>query len=163
MSRFVGKRYQDFLDNIEAYWYFPLIIAKDSSMADGRAEVSIKPVSGVIDQAGGLAFAIRDWANYLVFRINSLENNAILFEFRNGKRFELISVEIPVACGKWHRLAIETRGQQVLAFVDDRQITSHCLERSLTGSVGLWTKADSLTMFKDLVMQPQDRPTCLLS
>ncbi len=163
MARFMGKRYQEFLDNIEAYCYFPLIIAKESSMGDGSAEVWAKPMAGTIDQAAGLAFAIRDWANYFVFRINGLEDNAVLFEFRNGKRFERQSVEIPVHRDQWHRLRIETHGQQIRAFLNDQQLMEHQVERSLTGYLGLWTKADSVTLFKDLTMHPQNGQTRLLS
>lgn len=64
MARFMSKRYQEFLDNVEAYGYFPLIIAKESNMGDGSAEVRAKSITGTIDQAAGLAFAIRDWAIY---------------------------------------------------------------------------------------------------
>ena len=163
MARFMGKRYQEFLDNIEAYCYFPLIIAKESSMEDGSAEVWAKPMAGTIDQAAGLAFAIRDWANYFVFRINGLEDNAVLFEFRNGKRFERLSVEIPVHRDQWHRLRIETQGQQICAFLNDQQLLEYQAERSLTGYLGLWTKADSVTLFKDLTMHTQDGQTRLLS
>jgi pyruvate,water dikinase len=163
MARFMGKRYQEFLDNIEAYCYFPLIIAKESSMGDGSAEVWAKPMAGTIDQAAGLAFAIRDWANYFVFRINGLEDNAVLFEFRNGKRFERQSVEIPVHRDQWHRLRIETQGQQIRAFLNDQQLVEYQAERSLTGYLGLWSKADSVTLFKDLTMHPQDGQTRLLS
>jgi pyruvate,water dikinase len=162
MARFMGKRYQEFLDNIEAYCYFPLIISKESSMGDGSAEVWIKPVAGVIDQAGGLAFAIRDWANYFVFRINALEDNAVLFEFRNGKRFERQSVEIPVPRDQWHRLRIETQGQQIRALLNDRQLLEYQAERSLNGYLGLWTKADSVTLFKGLTMQPREGFLCHL-
>jgi pyruvate,water dikinase len=163
MARFMGKRYQEFLDNVEAYCYFPLIIAKESNMGDGSAEVWAKPMAGTIDQAAGLAFAIRDWANYFVFRINGLEDNAVLFEFRNGKRFERQSVEIPVHRDQWHRLRIETQGQQIRAFLNDQQLLEYQAERSLTGYLGLWTKADSVTLFKDLTMHPQDGQTRLLS
>jgi pyruvate,water dikinase len=163
MARFMGKRYQEFLDNIEAYCYFPLIIAKESSMGDGSAEVWIRPLAGVIDQAGGLAFAIRDWANYFVFRINALEDNAVLFEFRNGKRFERQSVEIPVPRDQWHRLRIMTQGQQIRAFLNDQQLIEHQAERSLTGYLGLWTKADSVTLFKRLTMQPREGLLCHLA
>ncbi|KAB2889773.1 MAG: pyruvate, phosphate dikinase [Desulfobulbaceae bacterium] len=163
MARFMGKRYQEFLDNIEAYCYFPLIIAKESSMGDGSAEVWIKPLAGVIDQAGGLAFAIRDWANYFVFRINALEDNAVLFEFRNGKRFERQSVEIPVPLNQWHRLRVETQGQQIRAFLNEQQLLEHHAERNLTGYLGFWTKADSVTLFKGLTMQPRGGFLCHLA
>ena len=155
MARFMGKRYQEFLDNVEAYCYFPLIIAKESNMGDGSTEVCAKPMAGTIDQAAGLAFAIRDWANYFVFRINALEDNGVLFEFRNGKRFERQSVDIPVQRDQWHRLRIETRGRQMRAFLNDQQLMEYQAERSLTGYLGLWTKADSVTLFKELKWQPQ--------
>ena len=163
MARFMGKRYQEFLDNVEAYCYFPLIIAKESNMGDGSADVWAKPMTGTIDQAAGLAFAIRDWANYFVFRINGLEDNAVLFEFRNGKRFERQSVEIPVHRDQWYRLRIEIHGQQIRAFLNDHQLMEYQAERNLTGYLGLWTKADSVTLFKDLTMHPQDGQTRLLS
>ena len=163
MARFMGKRYQEFLDNVEAYCYFPLIIAKESNMGDGRAEVRVKPLAGTIDQAAGLAFAIRDWANYFVFRINGLEDNAVLFEFRNGKRFERQSVEIPIHRDQWHRLRIETQGLRIRVFLNDQQLMEDQAERSLTGYLGLWTKADSVTLFKDFTMHPQDGQPRLLS
>ena len=163
MARFMGKRYQEFLDNVEAYCYFPLIIAKESNMGDGRAEVRAKPLAGTIDQAAGLAFAIRDWANYFVFRINGLEDNAVLFEFRNGKRFERQSVEIPIHRDQWHRLRIETQGLRIRVFLNDQQLMEYQAERSLTGYLGLWTKADSVTLFKDFTMHPQDGQPRLLS
>jgi pyruvate,water dikinase len=163
IARFMGKRYQEFLDNIEAYCYFPLVIAKESNMDDGTAQVRVKPLAGTIDQAGGLAFAIRDWANYFVFRINALENNAVLFEFKNGKRVERQSVQIPVQLDQWHLLRIETQGQQIRAFLSKQQLLEYQAERSLTGYLGLWTKADSVTLFKDLAWQPQGREFRVLS
>ena len=159
MARFMGKRYQEFLDNIEAYYYFPLIIAKESGMADGSATVWIKPMAGTIDQAGGLAFAIRDWANYFVFRVNALEDNAVLFEFKNGKRVERGSIEIPVSLGQWHHLRVETDGQHIKAFINDQQVMEYEAERSLSGYLGLWTKADSVTLFKELAMKAKDGQT----
>jgi pyruvate,water dikinase len=163
MARFMGKRYQEFLDNIEAYCYFPLIIAKESSMGDGSAEVWVKLLTGTIDQAAGLAFAIQDWANYFVFRINGLEDNGVLFEFKNGKRFERQSIKIPLHRDQWHRLRIETQGRQIRAFLNDQQLMEYQAERSLAGYLGLWSKADSVTLFRDLTMQPQGRALRTLS
>ncbi len=162
MARFMGKRYQAFLDNIEAYCYFPLVIAKESGMADGSAQVWAKPMAGTIDQAGGLAFAIKDWANYFVFRVNALEDNAVLFEFKNGKRVERGSIEIPVALGQWHLLRVETEGQHLKAFINDQQVIEYEAERSLSGYLGLWTKADSVTLFKELAMKAKDGQTRLI-
>lgn len=154
MGRLIGKRYQEFLDTIEAYYYFPLAIAKDSLMESGTATVQVKPVAGHIDQAGGLAFAIRDWDNYFVFRINALEDNVILFEFRNGKRLQLRELEIPIASGVWYNLRVEYSASEIRAFLDGHRIMTHHSDKPLKGYVGLWTKADSVTLFKKLDLQP---------
>ncbi len=110
MGRFVGSRYQEFLDNIGAYYYFPLVVRKGSLLNDeGVASVRVRLRTGLIDQAGGIAFGTRDVGNYFVFRINALENNAILFEFRHSKRFQLATVDIPVASNRWYHLRVEDR------------------------------------------------------
>ncbi len=158
MTRFLGKRYQEFLDNIEAYCYFPLAIAKKSSMADGAAQVWLKPMAGTIDQAGGLAFAIKDWGNYWVFRINALEDNAVLFEFRNGKRIERQKSEVPVVLDQWHLLRVETEGRHIRAFIEDKQVLEYEADRRLNGYLGLWTKADSVTRFREMTMHPHEGP-----
>lgn len=153
MTRLMGKRYQEMMDNIGAYYYFPLAIAKESGMAGGTATVKVKPLSGTIDQAGGLAFAIRDWGNYFVFRVNALEDNAILFEFRNGKRVERANIDTPVAGKVWHRLRVTISGRCIQAFLEDRLIVEYEADRGLDGHVGLWTKADSVTLFNELTVE----------
>jgi pyruvate, water dikinase len=155
IGRFLGqRRYIEILDNIKAYHYFPLAIAKESNMANGSAQVMVKPLSGIIDQAGGLAFAIRDWANYFVFRVNALENNAVLFEFHNNKRLQRSAIETPIESGSWRNLRIETIDKVVRAYLDDLQVMEYEADRDLGGYVGLWTKADSVTLFKDLMILP---------
>jgi pyruvate, water dikinase len=156
MTRLMGKRYQEMLDNIGAYYYFPMAIAKDSAMTDGMVRVKVKPLSGTIDQAGGLAFAIRDWDNYFVFRVNALEDNAILFEFRNGRRVARASIDTPIAGGRWHLLRVEMSGRCVRAFLEDRLMLEYDADRDLNGHVGLWTKADSVTLFNELTQERGD-------
>lgn len=151
LGRFIGqRRYMEYLDNLEAYYYFPLAIAKASRLEEGAAQVMVKCLSGIIDQAGGLAFAIRDWANYFVFRINALEDNAILFEFRNNKRFERAATDVPIEAGNWYNLRIETRGRSIRTYLGDSQLLEYEADRVLDGYVGLWTKADSATLFNNL-------------
>lgn len=158
MGRFMGKRYQELLDNMGAYYYFPLAIAKESRMGDGIAQVSVKPLAGNIDQAGGLAFAIRDWGNYFVFRINALEDNAILFEFKNGKRLERLSIDTSIRSVEWHHLRVETADRRITGFIEDRQVMAYQADRDLEGYVGLWTKADSVTLFKGLGWEARTNP-----
>ena len=159
MTRLMGKRYREMMDNIGAYYYFPLAIAKDSIMAGGTVTVKAKPLSGIIVQAGGLAFAIRDFGNYFVFRVNSLEDNAVLFEFRNGKRIERANIDTHVAGNEWHQLRVTTVGRRIQAFLGDRLTVEYEADRRLEGHVGLWTKADSVTLFKELNMERGTNPS----
>ena len=45
MGKMIGAKYQEFMDNIRAYYYFPLAIARDSSISDASLKVRVKPVS----------------------------------------------------------------------------------------------------------------------
>ena len=150
MGRLSGQRYQRFLDNVEAYFYFPLAVAKGSDMEDGRASLKVKPTAGAIDQAGGLAFAIRTAGTYLVLRINALENNLMLFAFKDGRRSELASVHLPIETDQWRELAVEVRGNAVTGFVDGKPYIIHHFDYTPGGLVGLWSKADSVVEFTDL-------------
>jgi len=62
----IGAKYQQFLDNIQAYFYFPLAIAKDGFVSNGIISAEVMPVAGLIDQAGGIAFGIQNIGNYFV-------------------------------------------------------------------------------------------------
>jgi pyruvate,water dikinase len=162
LTRLLGQRYQDFLDNIEAYQYFPLLIARESRLAEGTARVRVKLLGGDIDRAGGLAFALRDWANYFVLRIDALDNRVSLLEFRNGKPVVRRQAAADVQTEAWHSLQVDLRDGRITGSLDGTEVCTWQTERTLDGYLGLWTKADSVTLFRDLTIQPTDRPACLL-
>ncbi|MBU4037497.1 MAG: pyruvate, phosphate dikinase, partial [Proteobacteria bacterium] len=150
MGKMFGDSYQEFLDNIDAYHYFPFAIAKNSEISEGSASVLINAVSGSIDRAGGLAFGIKDVCNYFVFRINALEDNVILFEFDKCKRYQRKSLKKKINAGKWYLLKVEITGNTFKGFVNDELLMEYEAQRTLSGYAGLWTKADSVTHFENL-------------
>jgi pyruvate,water dikinase len=152
IGKTLGASYQELLDSIGAYFYFPLAIAKNSETGDGRIAVAILPEDGRIDRAGGLVFGLRNAANYFVFRINALENNAILFEYVNGKRTERASVDHPLQSDRWYRLAVEIEVRHVRCRLDDEAVIDYMASAPVRGYVGVWTKADSATWFGDIVV-----------
>lgn len=156
MGRVAGQRYQRFLDSIEAYFHFPLAVAKDSDMGEGRASLKVRPVAGTIDRAGGLAFAVRSAGTYLVLRVNALEDNVMLFAFTDGVRKELSSANLPVETGVWRELSVEVRGGRVTCFVDGKPYLVHHFDETPRGLLGLWSKADSITEFADLACTDAD-------
>ena len=149
LNRMMGAKYQQFLDNIQAYFYFPLAIAKEGYLAAGSVRAGIKPEGGLIDQAGGIAFGIQNIGNYFVFRLNSLEDNLALFEYVNSRRIERKSVSRPLVTGRWYHLSVHFEDRQLTACIDDEPVMTHEADRNLAGYVGLWTKADSVIAFDD--------------
>ena len=146
---------QDFLDNIEAYYYFPLAIAKNSDMEDGTIRANIKAVGGHIDRAGGIAFGIQNAGNYFVLRMNALEDNVILFEYKENKRSQRVSVTEPIESQKWYELAVEISGRDIKGYLDGKMVLEYTAEKPVKGLVGLWTKADSVTYFDDLTIKTE--------
>jgi pyruvate,water dikinase len=161
MHQLVGPALQEFLDNVEAYYYFPLAVAKNVLQSDGAVRVRVKPVDGNIDQAGGIAFGMRDVSNYFVFRINALEDNAILFEFVNGRRIERARVHEKIASGRWHELRVEVRDRIIRCSLNDRAALEFRADRPVRGYVGLWTKADSVTIFDGLAIEFENGATTI--
>jgi pyruvate,water dikinase len=149
-TRFVGEKYYEFLDNVEAYYYFPMVIRKESQLADGAVEVEVKAVGGSIDRAGGLVFGLKDVGNFFVLRLNALENNLILFEFVNAKRTQRMAVKRQINSDQWYKLRVEVEGRAIKGYLDDELCLEHQAAAPVAGFVGLWTKADSVTYFGEL-------------
>jgi len=150
MGRFMGPRYQAFLDSIEAYFHFPLAVAKESFARDRSLRLKVKPVSGVIDQAAGVAFGVQNAGNYYVLRINALEDNVILFRFVNNRRLQLAEAITPVRSGEWRELGVGVRGREIVCLLDGIEVFRHEAGTPVEGYAGLWTKADSVAMFGEL-------------
>src|SRR5262249_43641177 len=82
-----GDRYAEFLDRVQAYAYFPYVVAKDViDFRDGDISVRFEGISGRIDQGAGILFNLKPNGDYLTVRANPLENNLVLWQFEKGKR-----------------------------------------------------------------------------
>ena len=127
---------------------FPWCVKKDVSLADGFVEVKFKPISGRSDQAGGVVWRWKDGDNYYVARANALENNVSLYYTENGHRQTIKYVDAPVPGNTWHVLRAEFRGTTIRVLLDGKlYITLDDRHSTQSGTVGVWTKADSVTAF----------------
>ncbi len=152
-GKFIGQKVQELLDNIEAYYYFPLAIAKNTEISDGKVSVRVKPIKGHIDRAGGVAFGIRNSSYYYVLRINALEDNIILFEYVNGKRYQRVAVNEKIHSNTWYDLGVEIRGNSIRGLLDGNPVIEYTADKQVQGFIGLWTKADSVTCFDALTLE----------
>lgn len=129
---------------------YPVCFRNDTNMKDGFVEVKFKPISGKEDQAGGLAWRLKDANNYYVARANALENNVTIYTTINGRRSEKKRTEIKVASNAWHTLRVDFQGNHFTVTFDGKKALEWDDETFKdAGMVGVWTKADSVTLFDD--------------
>jgi hypothetical protein len=83
-----------------------------------------------------------------------LEDNFSLFEFINDRRFQRAAVRRKIQTAQWYRIKAEISGQTVKGYLDEELLIEYVTERPLHGYVGIWTKADSVTCFDALSIEP---------
>ena len=134
---------------------FPWCVKNEPQIANGHVEVKFKSVSGSEDQAGGLIWRWKDGDNYYVARANALEDNVSLYYTQNGRRITIKYVDAPVAKNQWHTLRVTFAGKRISVALDGKTyIEADDDHIAGPGRVGVWTKADSVTLFDDFVYGP---------
>jgi hypothetical protein len=137
---------------------FPWCVRSGTAVTDGFVEVTFKPISGREDRAGGVVWRWNDGDNYYVARANALENNVSLYYTERGNRKTLKYVDAPVAAGVWHKLRVDFAGTHITVSLDGkRYIEMDDSHITGPGAVGVWTKADSVTAFKDFSFSQANR------
>src|SRR5207247_1515616 len=129
---------------------YPVCIKDDTSLKDGFVEVKFKPISGKEDQAGGVIWRAKDANNYYVARANALEDNVTIYHTINGRRTEKKRTSMKVASNAWHDLRVDFQGNHFTVTLDGKKAIDWDDETFKdAGKVGVWTKADSVTLFDD--------------
>jgi hypothetical protein len=128
------------------------VIVAPTAYSDVDVTMKFKPISGRQDASGGIVFRFND-GKYYVVRANALENNFRLYYYERGRR-QLASASVkPPALGQWHTVRVVAVGDQIQAWLNGTRYLDHRDSRFRSGAVGLWTKADSITAFDDLVIR----------
>ena len=134
---------------------FPLAIYKPYSGKNLEVSVRFKPVSGSVDQAGGIAVRLQTPDDYYVVRANALEDNVRFYRVVKGKREQLAGANTKVATNTWHTLALKAEGDRFTVSYDGKELfTARDATFAEAGKVALWTKADSVTYFDSLTIRP---------
>lgn len=131
---------------------FPVCIKNDTNLKDGFVEVKFKPVAGKEDQAGGVIWRVRDANNYYIARANALEDNVTIYHTINGSRVAFKSINTKVTSGAWHTLRVDFEGNRFTVSLDGKKVIEANDESFKdAGKVGVWTKADSVTLFDNFI------------
>ena len=149
-----GKQVVEQIDADATGTRFPVLVANDGEYSDLDVSVKGKALSGKVDQGIGLVFRFRDPKSYYVIRANALENNVRLYKMVNRKRLQFAGANLKVSSGQWHTLRVLAKGDHLTCFYDGKQIIDAHDKTYSSGKVGLWTKADSVTAFDDLIVTP---------
>src|SRR5499433_1249326 len=149
-----GERYAEFLDNVQAFAYYPYVVAKDvEDFKNGEISVRFEGLSGRIDQGAGILFNLKPNGDYLTIRANCLENNLVLWKFEKGRRSSVEWVRnTPTATRQWHDLKVRIAGNKVEGYLDGKLYLQHTLPQPVSGKIGLWSKADSYMHFDDFTV-----------
>src|SRR5438046_6646467 len=129
---------------------YPVCFKNDTSLQDGFVEVKFKPISGKEDQTGGVVWRLKDANNYYIARANALEDNVTIYYTVNGRRTEKKRASLKVASNQWHTLRVDFQGRHFTVTFDGKKaIEWDDTTFKDSGRVGVWTKADSVTLFDD--------------
>jgi len=152
-----GARHEEFIDNVNAFAYFPIAVAKDvPDFTDGEISLRFKMIAGTLDRCAGILFDVKPNGDYLAVRFNGTEDNVVLWTFNDGKRsFVKRGTEnFPLELGTWHELRASVHGTDFKAWLDGKLAVEYSLKAPVSGKVGLWSKTDSMSEFADFTVTP---------
>jgi hypothetical protein len=133
---------------------FPVAVLEGTELRDVRVSVKCRMKGGRVDRGAGLVFRYGDAGNYYVTRANVLEGNVRLYTVKDGVRKQIYGWDGPIDGEAWHDYRVEARGDLLEVHWDGTKLFE---VRDGTfpgpGRVGLWTKADSDSLFDDLAVE----------
>lgn len=179
-----GTSNEELMDNAKQFAYYPVAVLKGvDNFSNGTIKMKFKTMGGDADRCSGILFNVKPNGDWLAVRFNDTENNVALWEFHNGIRrnIRFSDREKPFMLDRaaWHELKLSVDGANFQAFLDDKLALEYTLGSEpvagrrgppnadlypannpvlrvpVQGKVGLWSKTDSSSYFKDYVVSPK--------
>jgi hypothetical protein len=179
-----GTSNEELMDNAKEFAYYPVAILRDvDNFSNGSISVKFKTIAGDADRCSGILFNVKPNGEWLAIRYNDTENNVGLWEFHNGIRrnvkFSDRTKPFMLDRAGWHELKMTVDGANFKAYLDGALAIEYTfgsepvpgkkgppnpdlfpannpvLRPPVAGKVGLWTKTDSTSYFKDYVISPR--------
>jgi len=183
--RLYGTSNEELMDNAKQFAYYPVAVLKGmDDFTNGTISVKFKTVGGEADRASGILFNVKPNGDWLAVRYNDTENNVALWQFHNGLRrpvrFSDRAHKFMLDRAAWHELKMTVDGAAFSAWLDGELALEYTLgsapgpgrngasphpdqfpannpvlQPPVKGRVGLWSKTDSTSDFKDYVVTPK--------
>jgi hypothetical protein len=176
-----GTRNEELMDNAKQFAYYPVAVLKTvDNFSNGSISMKFKTVAGDLDRCSGILFNVKPNGDWLTIRYNDTENNVVLWEFHNGIRRSVKrgpEGKWMLDRAAWHELKMTVNGTDFKANMDGElaleftlgstpgpgrngaapnpdlvPANNPVLQPPISGKVGLWSKTDSTSEFKDYVV-----------
>jgi hypothetical protein len=131
-----------------------LAVAADvPQFTGGTVRVEFKLIGGAGDHTAGLVFNLGPRGEYQFVRYNTKDGNLAIWGFADRQRRVIAhgTGHGQLALGVWHQLEVTVRGSDLAAQIAGRPEINltHRLEAAPSGRVGLWTKREAVTSFRN--------------
>ena len=179
-----GTSNEELMDNAKQFAYYPVALLKGvDGFTNGTLSMKFKTVAGDSDRCSGMVFNVKPNGDWLAIRYNDTENNVVLWEFHNGIRRSVKrgpEGKWMLDRSTWHELKMMVDGADFKAWIDGSLALEYTLGSApgpgrnntppnpelfpennpvlrppVGGRVGLWSKTDSTSYFKDFVVSPK--------
>jgi hypothetical protein len=179
-----GTNNEELMDNAKQFAYYPVALLKGvDNFSNGTISLRFKTIAGEADRCSGILFNVKPNGEWLCFRYNDTENNAAMWEFHNGirrnLRFSDRNKPFMLDRNAWHELKLVVDGANVQGWLDGTLAVEYTLGTEppagrkgppnpdlfptnnpvlrppVAGRIGLWSKTDSSSYFKDYVVSPK--------
>ncbi|HEX7120872.1 MAG TPA: hypothetical protein VF178_00790 [Gemmatimonadaceae bacterium] len=153
LTTLFGAPAEAFLAQATSEGAFPIALWSDTtSFSSGTLRVRFRLDGGESDQNAGIVLGLRPSGEYVFVRYNTKDGDVAVWEYVNGTRRVLVhgTTHEQLPLGEWHELVVTVDGATVRGEVTGRSVSvEHTFEAPLVGRVGLWTKRDAVTTFRD--------------
>jgi hypothetical protein len=156
---FYNASQEDFIDNVKQFAYYPIATLNGvDNFSNGMISLKFKTMAGDLDRCSGILFNVKPNGDWLATRYNDTEYNITLWTFSDGRR-RLVRrgpgrEPWHLARDQWHELKMTVAGTDFKTYIDGNLALEYTLPEPVSGKIGLWSKTDSTSYFKDFVVQP---------
>lgn len=141
-----------FAERVKAGLLFPYGVESSiDTFSDGEIQVDFRLIGGASDQFASILFGLNADGDHLAYRYNTKDGDTALWKVVNGQRERIHhgGVHIDVPLNEWRTLKMRVQGAQITGWVNDTQALQFTLPAPVSGKVGLWSKADSVTDYRN--------------
>jgi hypothetical protein len=155
---FYNASQEDFIDNVKQFAYYPIATLNGvENFSNGAISLRFKTISGDLDRCSGILFNVKPNGDWLSTRYNDTEYNITLWTFHDGirKMVKRGSGREPwhLARDQWHDLKMTVAGTDFKTYIDGQLALEYTLPEPVSGKIGLWSKTDSTSYFKDFTVE----------